>query len=283
MNAAALTAIVIAGMTAAAAASAGPEPPLSVVMTRAASYAEAFQRHLSGIVAEEIYRQKVAPLQRSVSNPWLQRELRSDLLLVRPVGADRYVEFRDVFGIDGLSVRDREERLTKLFLDPPPGAASQLKQVVEESARYNIGHITRTMNTPLLTATFLLPSYQGRFTFERKGREGTDVWLIQYKERTKPTLIRTPRGENLAAHGRFWINTATGAVTRTELLIEQRRFKAVVEVLYVTDPALGFLVPSEMREVYVASGEQRVEGHATYGRFRTFQVKVDEKIKAVKQ
>jgi hypothetical protein len=96
-------------------------------------------------------------------------------------------------------------------------------------------------------------------------------------------VIRTPRGEDLLAHGRVWINTATGAVTRTELVIEQRRFEAVVEVIYVLEPALGFLVPAEMREVYTASGDQRVDGHATYGRFRRFLVKVDETIRAVKE
>jgi hypothetical protein len=38
-----------------------------------------------------------------------------------------------------------------------------------------------------------------------------------------------------------------------------------------------------MREVYEARNEQRVEGHARYGRFRRFQVNVDEQIRAVKQ
>jgi hypothetical protein len=139
------------------------------------------------------------------------------------------------------------------------------------------------MNTPLLTSSFLLPQYQGRFTFTRSGREGGDLWVIGYKERQKPTLIRTPRGDNLSAAGRLWINASNGAITRTELVVEQRRFKAVVKVTYAVEPALGFLVPVEMREEYEARNDQRVEGHAQYGRFRRFLVKVDESIRPVKE
>jgi hypothetical protein len=257
------------------------EPTVKQVLGRAAAYATAFQEQLSGIVAEETYSQSVYTERPVV---WVQqRKLRSDLLLVRLVGADRYVEFRDVFEVDGRSVRDREERLTKLFLNPLPGAAGQLARVADESARYNIGNFTRTMNTPLLAISFLLPAYQPRFTFERRGRDGGDVWVIQYKERNKPTLIRTPQGRDLRAEGRLWINVSTGAVTRTELVIEQARFRAVVGVTYRMDPTLGFLVPSEMTEVYSAAREQRVEGFATYGRFRRFQVKVDETIRPIRQ
>jgi hypothetical protein len=41
------------------------------------------------------------------------------------------------------------------------------------------------------------------------------------------------------------------------------------------------MVPAEMRERYEASNDD-IEGRATYGRFRKFQVNVDEAIKPVK-
>lgn len=46
--------------------------------------------------------------------------------------------------------------------------------------------------------------------------------------------------------------------------------KATVTVSYQSEPLMGFLVPVEMRESYVAKGE-RIEGAAVYGRLRRVQ------------
>src|ERR1700730_14571913 len=76
------------------------EPSLATVMQRASAYVVEFQRQLSSIVAEEVYVQDIIKQPgRFVTGS--HRELRSDLLLIRPAGADRYVEFRDVFEVDG--------------------------------------------------------------------------------------------------------------------------------------------------------------------------------------
>src|ERR1700736_2555267 len=90
------------------------EPSLATVMQRASAYVVEFQRQLSSIVAEEVYVQDIVKQPGFVTGS--HRELRSDLLLIRPAGADRYVEFRDVFAVDGNPVRDRQDRLTALFL-----------------------------------------------------------------------------------------------------------------------------------------------------------------------
>src|SRR5436305_13761733 len=94
------------------------EPTLRDVLARAADYNVEFQRQLSGVVAEEESVQDTGPsalggsFNRQASLPQL-RELRSDLLLVRPAGVDRWIQFRDVFEVDGHPVRDRTERLMK--------------------------------------------------------------------------------------------------------------------------------------------------------------------------
>ena len=260
---------------------AAQEPDVDTLVARAAQYVASFQKQLSGIVAEETYDQLIV-FQAGQAPLANRRQLRSDFLLVRPVGSDRYVEFRDVFTVDGHEVRDREERLTKLFLDPPPGAHNQLKRVVEESARYNIGKFTRTINTPVIPLGFLLPDHRDRFAFKRNGRRGDD-WVVAYKERQKPTVIRTPDGRDVTAEGHYWVNPATGAISQTELFLRHSSvFTATIDVTYVFEPALGFMVPREMKEVHQARGD-RVEGHAMYGRFRKFQVNVDEQIKPVKE
>jgi hypothetical protein len=261
-------------------ASAAQELPLPEILNRAAIYVAAFHKQLSGIVAEESYEQHIK--KQSTVYDLSRRKLRSDFLLVRPVGADRYVEFRDVFEVDGRALRDRQDRLTKLFLDPPPGAQTQLERVARESARFNIGRVYRTLNTPVLPLAFLLIDYQSQFAFTAKPDPATSAMVLAFKETGRPTLVRTPVGKDIPARGRFYIDPASGAVTQSELIVEDAGVKATVNVTYRADEELGFFVPVEMREVYLA-GRDEIEGRATYGRFRRFQVNVDEQIRPVKQ
>ena len=95
------------------------EPSLVDVLVRTTDYVNGLIDQLSGTVAEERYEQRsresvtaFGPLSQE------RRVLRSDYLLVEPEGVDRYYGFRDVFEVDGRAVRDREDRLTRLFLDP---------------------------------------------------------------------------------------------------------------------------------------------------------------------
>lgn len=271
---------VLVAVLVAVSARAAQEPSLADILKRAAAYIADFQKQLSGIVAEETYQQEIKNQSGAMSAN--RRRLKSDLLLVRPVGAERYVEFRDVFEVDGRAVRDREERLSKLFLDPPPGAQSQLERVVMESARYNIGRIVRTLNTPVLALGFLDARYQSRFEFKLSGERDTSAMVIAFEETDRPTLVQTPGGLDMPSRGRFWIDPATGAVIKSELVVQDVYLTATIAVTYRSDADLGFLVPQEMREAYVAPRD-RIEGRATYGRFRRFLVKVDEAIKPVKQ
>ena len=127
------------------ASSSAQEPALETVLARAAAYVVEFQRQLSGVVAEEQYVQDVRyPLATSTRvNPLLarHRELKADLLMVKPVGADRWIQFRDVFDVDGKAVRDRNERLIHLFLAPDASSAAQVQRITDESSRYNLSLI----------------------------------------------------------------------------------------------------------------------------------------------
>jgi hypothetical protein len=273
------------------------EPSLEKVLARAAAYVANFQKQLSGIVAEETYLQEVKPSTLSRRNAILPRRiLKSDFLLVRPDGADRYVEFRDVFDVDGRPVRDREERLTRLFLDRSVSSASQMESIIIESARYNVGNVHRTMNTPMLPLTFLLNSQQWRFQFKRTPNRKPDIvlpdgddpgaatfrvtttmWVIEFREKERRTVIRRPDGSDFPSKGRFWLDPDSGAVLMTELVMSAPDMLATVNVSYQSEPLLGFRVPVEMRERYETRGD-RVEGTATYGRFRQFQVTTGEVI-----
>lgn len=271
---------------------AGP-PTLDAVLARAGAYVTEFQRRLSGIVAEERYVQEVWATRDPLVEP-IRRNLRSDLLLVKPSGAREWLQFRDVFEVDGEPVRDRTERLVKLFVEPPDSVDAQIGSIIRESARYNIGSIQRTVNTPVLALTFLEPENQARFKFKRAGdriptvagrdtsaeghfRVATEVWVIQYSEQRSGTIIRTTDRHDLPSKGRFWIEPSSGQVLMTELVAESRTVRATIDVSYQSEPLVGLLVPIEMRERYDGRRDgSHIEGTAEYGRFRQFRVKVDE-------
>ena len=271
------------------------ETELSTVLARAGTYVTEFRRQLSGVVAEESYRQRAreGPLSAFRGLPNYREErrnLRSDFLLVRLDGADRYLEFRDVFEVDGQAVRDRQERLTHLFLDGSASAAEQIGKITMESARYNIGDIERTLNTPTLALLFLRPEYQPHVRFARATQtdprlevdadasiDPADAWVIEFHEQRGNTLVSGTNGRDLPAQGRFWVEPATGRVLMTEFIIDDPEVQATIDVRYGSTPSIGLLVPIEMRERYQdIRGGSRVEGTATYSRFRQFQVQVEE-------
>lgn len=284
---------------------AAQEPTLATVLERAAGYVADFHRRLSSIVAEERYVQDWRPpWQRRLGGrtPVSHRELLSDLLLVKPGQSAAWMEFRDVFEVDGTPIRDRSERLVKMFLEPSSSTARQIGKILNESARFNIGDVTRNVNTPLFSLQFLEAANQPRFTFKRTGdgrpgtitrdaapadgafRVSTEVWAIAYHETQSHTIIRTTQAKDLKSHGRFWIDPATGRVLMSELVAEPRQVRATIDVSFQSEPLLGMLVPIEMRERYETRRlTSLVTGRATYGRFRQFQVNVDEKLAPIKK
>jgi hypothetical protein len=276
-------------------AAADPPPTLKDVLARVGDYVVRYERELSGIVAEEQYVQQDG-LSSQPPNP--RRELKSDLLLVRAAGDDGYVQFRDVFEVDGHPVRDRSERLVKLFLDASAESTRQKEQIImDESARYNIGTIQRNINVPLLALMFMHPKNQSHFTFTMSPEDrglpkglpesghfavSVDVLVLSFRETGKPTIVRDPsnkRGE-ARSRGRIWVETDTGRVLMTELVVESTSVRSSTQVSYQSEPLVGFLVPVEMHESYAASrpSRYRIDGTATYGNFRQFTVKTNESI-----
>ena len=259
------------------------EPSLADVLRRAGAYVLEFQRKLSGIVAEEAYEQDVraqpSGLSRLVPRGPSHRELKSDLLLVKPVGADRWIQFRDVFEVDGKPVRDRTDRLAKLFLQPSSSTKEQAERIVDESTRYNIGNLQRTVNVPVLALVILDPDNQSRFRFRRDERASFEdgEWVVQFQEVDPQTIIRTAFNRDLPTHGRFWIEPATGRVRRSEMIAEDVLIRGAIEVTYQPEPGVGLLVPVAMKERYeIRKDGSRVDGTATYSRFRQFGVNLDE-------
>ena len=279
-------------------ASWGQEPSLAEVLARATDYVDVLHEQLRGVVTEERYEQRASSRDTAGvggfrNDTYERRTLRSDYLLVQPEGSERYYGFRDVFEVDGRPVRDREERLTRLFLSPSTSTERQIQGILTDSARHNIGDVERNINTPTLALLFLRPSYKPRFEFVRVpdgspplGLDGpedsdsdddtADVWVIEYAETWPTTVVSRRDGGNMPARGRYWIEPDAGRVLVSELIFESDDFDATIAVRYEADASMGHSVPVEMRERYATRGGSRVDGTATYTRFRQFQVQVDE-------
>jgi hypothetical protein len=224
------------------------------------------------------------------------RTLKSDLLFVRPIGADSWMQFRDVFEVDGRKLRDRNDRLTKLFVEPSKSTAAQVEKIMRESARYNIGDVERTINLPMLGLAVVDRRAQANFEFrfdDTKELPGDvmavpktpafaippEAIAVAFKEIAIQTMVRNPQGKNLAAKGRFWFVPSSGHVIMTELRIEDYSLGAVIHVTYRPPPGIDEPMPATMHEMYENRlNNRRVEGTATYSNFRQFNVAVDEQI-----
>src|SRR4051812_41748433 len=256
------------------------EPALAAVLARVGDYVKRFETDLSNIVAEEHYTQEV---RRGVTLAAV-RELKSDLLLVQPSPDQPYLQFRDVFEVDGRPIRDRSERLQKLFVDPSKSSFETAGRIMAESARYNVGAVNRNINTPVLALLFLHPGTQPRFKFSRGASDAaalakglpksanfavtTELWMIDYRETAAGTMIRTSGRRDLPSRGRFWVDPASGRVLMTELIAEDTGVFGTVIVSYQSPPLLDFLVPVEMRETYRRPGrDERIQGVAMYTNF----------------
>lgn len=225
------------------AVSEGQTSDLETILTRATRYVGEFVYRFTNVVAEETYIQ--------IGSGGSGRNLKSDFLLVRlPESAD-YLPFRDVFEVDGKSVRDREQRLTTLFLESRTGAVEQAKKITVESARYNVGSLSRTFNNPIIAIAFLQASARPRFRYslERQDRTaGPNVWIVGYREQTKPTIIRGQRGRDIPARGQFWIDADTGRVLKSELALNDSTIAATLTTSFRTDERFQIDVPVEMKE-----------------------------------
>jgi hypothetical protein len=256
-------------------------PTVETVLARAAEYTSHFVETFSNVVATERYVQDVRPANaalrlRSRPVPGSHRELRSDFLLLNVGGPLEWRPYRDVYLVDGKPVRDRDDRLTRLFTEPAATRLEQAARIAHESARHNIGLAARTVNTPVLALLFLQADVQHRFEFKLAGRDGRTA-VVQYDEEFRPTIIRGIRSTedaDLPASGRFWIDAETGRVSRSTLHVEQGPMRTQLTTTYRDEPRFGIAVPAEMREE-VEFGRTLTIGIATYDNFRRFEVKAE--------
>jgi hypothetical protein len=243
------------------------------LLSRTADYVARFVDGFSNVVAEET-------LVQETTIPRRKRTMRSDYLLVRYPGDTQWQSFRDVAEVDGKPVRDKEERLTRLFLEPASSALRRARDLQEAGSRHNLLDIG-TLNNPLMVVAFLQDSYRDRFRFNLAGLDkklGPTVRQVQFQEWKVPSLIKGNGNQDILTRGLVWIEEDTGRVVKTELRVGGRSAPISIITLYKFDDELGINVPIEMRDWY-PDGSGEIRGVATYGRFRRFQVSTTEEVK----
>jgi hypothetical protein len=262
-----------AGLAAVLAASQQVAPDL---LLRMQSFAARYQRDAPSLVAEERYLQTVTYRRGAPES----REMTSELVMVRLAGSSSWVSLRDVLVVDNRRIRDREERLLKLLRSADVSAFAQASKLAQESARFNLGRVRRTMNVPDVALEYLQPQHLHRMAFETPRTDTVDnrrVVIFRFKEAVGPSILRDMAGGDLLAGGRVWADPESGAIVRTELVVRDRYSVGTSVVDFRTEPRLAMRVPVKMTERYVTRGED-ISAVATYSNFRRFVVSTTEKV-----
>lgn len=266
-------------------------PELTRILDRAAQYVLAYGQQLTNVVAEEECRQTYVPTE-------LVRITRAGVLFVTLPGPVPWAAFRDVWEVDGNKIRDRQDRLLRLFRDSPATARERARAILEESARFNLGPVHRTLNIPTLALLFLAHENQYRFAFARKGERsfhGTKVAEVAFTEHVRPTLVAGDTSAGAPVKGSVWIDPERGTVVKTDAeydidpLDEHHRSRARIVTEYRRDPKLGILVPDRMQEIYQSvvpaagggSGVATVEATTRYSGYLRFSVTIEETVTGV--
>jgi len=266
-----------------------PGSGFTTIIGSAMRYAMAYEQKFALLVGEETSLQE---LQRppnpgdnlSQRNPgggmraggaMERRVIRSDFMLVQLGGdGEGWMPFRDAFEVKGAKVRERDDRLLKLFQGNDKERFEKAAKFSDETAKHNLGNVARTINIPTLAMMFLHPRVNERFEFTDEGEETIDGRVVRraaYREAARPTLIKTTRGRDLALTGHIWIDPFTGTVVKTDLNAADPAVRCAITVTFKRDEALDFWVPLQMDEYYKAAlGLDEIVATATYSKFRRF-------------
>lgn len=262
---------------------------------KATAYVGRFLDSMRVVIARERYEQEVRwrPTSISPGAPGLsvlkeRRALDSEVAMVQVASGESWVMNRRILAIDGRAV-------ARSTASPVAAAASvdeaiaQLQAEARRGESGNIGGIHRDINIPTLALWFLTRSVVARFVFHVDATpdaitSGTQV--LRFDERQQPALLHV-NGQRVPSRGRFWIDRASGAVIRSELVLEQRGVasalpieggsKATIDVRYAYSDKLGFHVPERMTEFYQSPVRGRLEmvsAVAHYSDYRRFDVAV---------
>ena len=265
---------------------AAQKPAVADILKVAGDYLLQYGEKLSTVAAEEEYTQRDPDVRQA------SRRLRSDFVLIGHKGGS-ISTFRDVFAVDGNAVRERDDRLLKLFDTVMVSAAhTEAGAWTEEAARYYMSSNLRMLDVPTVALEFLRPVNQDSsdFSVERvRNEKGVQVATLSFTARITDGVLATPPGA--ITEGRAWVEVSTGTIRQTELLVHGEGFSFKATTRYGHEPVLGLWVPTELvQQIDVSSAaggfsnmgggghmgaRQSLEGRARYTNFRRRMEKGD--------
>jgi hypothetical protein len=245
-------------------------PRLQDVLARAGQRVLRYEAQLPFLVAREtsVQRAWAAP-GATVDVP--ERRLVAEIGWIASGRAGDLICVRDVIEVDGRPLPETDRSALQRLLH---GAAAPSLQgatdLLLEAARYNLAEGSRNFNLPTVALFFLHPHTERRFKWNRTSDSSAPVWTIDFKERERPTIIRTGDGEPVFSRGTVEVDVATGEIRRTELrlLIDKLTYRLTTRFGDV--PEMGMVLPVRLNEWYATRGGI-VTGEATYDLYRRFQ------------
>jgi hypothetical protein len=287
----ALACVLSVNVALAATARQTPESRLGLrdVLARAGDYVVAYGESLSTVLAEEQYTQQLTTPRQL--RPLAVRRLRSEIAFIRLADTSEWAAFRNVTSVDDKAVPDADGKLERLLRNAPSTLLAQTRVIASESARYNLGPLTREINVPTLALRYLHSDNQSESGFKKEREEavnGVPTWVVRFHER-HGGFIRREDGRRLPAEGRFWIVPADGRVLKSQLVVRnffsgRGNSRAELVVTWRWDAALTLWVPADMREHYegpwpplttpFGRRPYDIDGVAQYSNYRRFTVDV---------
>ena len=283
MRPVALTCLALATLTSAPAAversqssrtpTSGKPAPADVIERARANWT-AFEAELGSILADERYRQEARWPRAPEVDGSVIRVIQSEVFLFRVPNSTEWASFRDVQSVDGTPPNDRAPSVRETLADTSLPLNVRVGRLVEASARYNLGDIERTINTPTFAPIVLRPEHAKRFRFVQESNTVVGeiaAVVLRFDETVRPTIVRGRGTRDQPMRGRLWLNPSTGEVLRSTLEFVDRRsaLTATIEVEYSVDSNLGLRVPKNMRERYERRGHT-VTTEAVYTNYRRF-------------
>jgi hypothetical protein len=260
-----------------------PAAPPEDLWRLAASYVDEYQKQLTAIVADEVYIQAIRgqdPEQPGA--PW-SRTTRGEIFFLFAAAERQWMAIRDVREVDGVAVpagADVREALRTVA----PGLVFQ--QMKAFNTRYNIGRVIREINEPTLALLVLDRGHRDRFTFKSgapRTAAGRSLVPLSFRERDRPTLIRSGSGAPVHTSGELLVEPGSGRVWQSTLEASVDAIKVRLTTEYQFDQRLNLLLPTVFRERYQqgplpsTTGRRRVpyeliEAQGDYSNFRRFDV-----------
>ena len=251
-------------------ATAAQKPAAADVLKTVAGYLAQYAQKVSGVAADEEYTQR--ELATTVN-----RRINSDVVWVG-FDSGAIAGFRDVFGLDGHQLRPRDDRMRKLLTKPSESSQQEARALEQEGLRYYLSPNLRAFDQPLQALDFLRADTHQHSEFEVEGvktQDGAQIVTLRWKTKNAAAVLPVPEG--LSATGRATVDTATGAVRQTEIVISNKEMMAKATTKYVHEKTLDLWVPTELIQQfdirtsaggYNLGAKQSLEARSNYSKFR---------------